>query len=608
MVESQVHRGPDDHGVWIDPAGIVSLGHCRLAIIDLSPRGRQPMISSCGRYVVVLNGEIYNYLELKDLLRQEGVGFQGSSDTEVLLAGISAWGLEVTLERVIGMFAIGLWDTQDRKLYLVRDRAGKKPLYYLKKGDELYFASEMKAFKALEDISLSVSEGEIYQYLTFGYIPSPRTVYREVEEVRAGHYLVVGGKEGPVEHRYWSLPKRDNNLKLDFREAVEETERILKEAVKIRLRTHVPLGCFLSGGVDSGLLTAFASLQMGEKLRTFTVSLEDDRMDESGSAELVARRYATDHHVLRVRADAENNLFELIKAYDEPFADPSAIPSLCVSAEARKHVKVVINGEGGDELFGGYRRHLAMKFSDKVPSWFSFLTRINLPQPKVYRSPYAFAHRFLRGLDKDPYDRYIAWCVDGFSEGEKERLYKILPENRRSPKDILRQKETDLTAEDPFSRFVAWDFVLNMHDDMLVKMDIATMAHGLEGRNPFLDHRLIEWAFRIPKQILLKGFHTKPILRAIARKYLPREVSTAPKRGFEIPIIEWLRRDLYGLVRDVCLARRGIVVELFDRSYLEDLLAERLPLDPDRWSRRVWMILILALWGEMNENSVCMSR
>ncbi len=614
MTAALIHRGPDDEGYWYDDAGCLALGHRRLAIIDLSADGRQPMMSQCGRLVIVFNGEIYNYLELRDLLVREDVVFRGHSDTEVLLEAICRWGLDKSLDRVVGMFAFALWNKREHSLILARDRAGKKPLYYLATSRTLYFASEIKSFKALGDVGLSVNPDAVYQYLTFGYVPAPGTIYREIKEIPAGHYVVFGKDLASAERRYWSLSRGKKYQQISFEDAVDETEKLLMDAVKIRLRSDVPVGCFLSGGVDSGLLTAFAARQMDCKLQTFTVSLTDGVFDEGPGAALVARRYDTDHHVLTINPDIRELLPKLVAAYDEPFADASAVPSLCIAAEARKYVKVVINGEGGDELFCGYRRQLAMKLFEQfgllfrfIPrAFFSFLNDI-LPLPTDFRTGYAFAHRYLRGLDKNPYERYIAWCVDGFDEREKEDLYRQLPAERVPSPTILAGKATGDDAGSPFTQFMTWDFFLNMHDDMLVKMDIATMAHGLEGRNPFLDHRLIEWTFGLPSSLLLKGYKTKPVLRTLAARYLPTEISQAPKRGFEIPLIKWLREDLHDLVYDSCFSKGNIVLDLFERPYLERLLEEKLPLDPDRWSKRVWILFMLSLWGNINENRIFLS-
>jgi asparagine synthase (glutamine-hydrolysing) len=604
MIQAQKHRGPDGQGYWGADSGRVFLGHCRLAIIDLSPAGHQPMASRDGRYAICFNGEIYNYLELKQELQKDGVLFRGHSDTEVLLEGIARWGMDQTLHKMAGMFALALWDNLENRLFLARDRAGKKPLYYHQTRAALHFASEHKAFKVLPAVGLTYDEVSISHYLTFGYVPAPRTIYQEVAEVPAGHYLEVSSGLDVVVKSYWR-PDWSGQRRVGFAAAVEETERLLQDAVRIRLRADVPVGCFLSGGVDSGLLTAFASLHLGRPLQTFTVSFQEGTFDESPLARLVAEKYQTEHHVIRLSPQLHEILPQVIRAQDDPLADPSIIPSYCISQEARKLLKVVLNGEGGDELFGGYRRQLAMKWFSQarhllelVPAAGWRKLSLLLPPPREFRSRYAFVHRFLRGLGQDPYERYIAWTMDDFTEEEKARLYG--PGNRISESSVqfLRQTFEGLSLLPPFQHFLALDFLLNMHDDMLVKMDISTMAHGLEGRNPFLDHRLVEWAIGLPPEVKLKGAGTKPLLRELAHRYLPQEVATAPKRGFEIPLIEWLRHDLRELVYDCCLASGGMIMGLFNRAYIEDLLAERLPLDPDRWSRRVFTLLVLAMWEE----------
>jgi asparagine synthase (glutamine-hydrolysing) len=606
MIQAQKHRGPDGQGYWGADSGRVFLGHCRLAIIDLSPAGRQPMASRDGRYVICFNGEIYNYLELKQELLKEGGQFRGYSDTEVMLEGIASWGMDQALNKMVGMFAFALWDNLENRLYLARDRAGKKPLYYHKSQAALHFASEHKAFKVLPEVELTVDEVSISHYLTFGYVPAPRTIYQEVAEVPAGHYLEVTSELQVAVKSYWR-PEWSGQRRVGFAAAAQETERLLKDAVRIRLRADVPVGCFLSGGIDSGLLTAFASLQLGRPLQTFTVSFREGTFDESPLARLVAEKYQTEHHVIVLSPQLAELLPQVVRAYDDPLADPSIIPAYCISQEARKLLKVVLNGEGGDELFGGYRRQLAMKLFSQVQGVMSLVPAAGwrqlsllLPPPQEFRSRYAFVHRFLRGLGQDSYERYLAWTMDGFTDAEKKRLYGPGDRMGHASLQFLRRSFEHLSHLSPFQHFLALDFLLNMHDDMLVKMDISTMAHGLEGRNPFLDHRLVEWAIGLSPGVKLKGARTKPLLRELAHRYLPQEVAAAPKRGFEIPLIEWLRGDLRELVYDYCLSSQSMIMERFNRAYLEDLLAERLPLDPDRWSRRVFTLLVLAMWEESN--------
>jgi asparagine synthase (glutamine-hydrolysing) len=604
MIQALKYRGPDGQGYWSADQGRVFLGHCRLAIIDLSPAGQQPMVSRDGRYVACFNGEIYNYLELRQELQEMGVQFRGHSDTEVLLEGIARWGMDQALHKMAGMFALALWDNVENRLFLARDRAGKKPLYYHQTRAALHFASEHKVFKVLDEADLTYDEVSIYHYLTFGYVPAPRSIYREVAEVPAGHYLEITSGLQVTEKSYWR-PEWAEQRQVGFTEAVEETERLLKDAVRIRLRADVPVGCFLSGGVDSGLLTAFASLQMDRPLQTFTVSFQEGAFDESPLARLVAEKYQTEHRVIGLSPQLLEVLPQVIRAYDDPLADPSIIPSYCISQEARKQLKVVLNGEGADELFGGYRRQLAMKCFGQahfllgmVPAAGWRKLSLLLPPPREFRSRYAFVHRFLRGLGQDADERYIAWTMDGFTEEEKERLYG--PGNRMGGSSVqfLRDAFEQLSHIQAFQHFLALDFLLNMHDDMLVKMDISTMSHGLEGRNPFLDHRLVEWAIGLPPEVKLKGTRTKPLLRELARRHLPQEVAIAPKRGFEIPLIAWLRGPLRELVHEYCLSSRSVLMGLFNRAYVEDLLAERLPLGPDRWSRRVFTLLVLAMWEE----------
>jgi asparagine synthase (glutamine-hydrolysing) len=602
MVQVLSHRGPDDQGIWADPTGRIILGHCRLAIIDLTPEGHQPMVSSCGRYVISLNGEIYDFLELRKELKELGTQFRGHSDTEVLLEAVSRLGIRRTLDKVVGMFAFALWDNAEDRLILARDRAGKKPLYYFRNHDSVYFASELKALKTLDNINFPVDYESIYQYLTFGYVPAPRTIYENVSEIPAGHYMVIDSNHKVEFKSYWKVAW-GKKRQITFEQTVEEADHLLNEAVKIRLRADVPVGCFLSGGIDSGLLAAMASRQMDSPLKTFTVSFSDGAFDESPFADLVAKRYGTDHHVITLSPNLEDVLPKVVKAYDEPFADASAIPSYCISEEASKHIKVVLNGEGGDELFGGYRRHVAVKLYSHFRKLFEIMPEKfwsavveSLPQPRSFRSRYAFLHRFLRGIDGNPFNQYIAWCVDGFDEIEKGGLYKHSTNGYASSIDLLTSKFSNLNQMHPLDHFMAMDFLLNMHDDMLVKMDIATMAHSLEGRNPFLDHRIIEWATNLPVEIKMKGTKTKPILRELAKRYLPIEIVNAPKRGFEIPLISWLRKDLFHMVHDICLSPNGIVLDLFNRNYVESLLNEKTDLDPDRWSRRVWTLFMLGMW------------
>ena len=552
--------------------------------------------------------EIYNYIELREELKQSGCFFRSSSDTEVVLEAIAQWGLEKTLGKLVGMFAFALWDGAERKLFLVRDRAGKKPLYYYRKNHYFCFASELNAFKNLAAVQLNIKEASIYQYLTFGYVPSPATIYENVWEIMPGCFAVVCDDLSLVSKSYWSVPS-DKFDAISFDDAVRQADELLSEAVKIRLRSDVPVGCFLSGGIDSGLLTALATTHIDHPLKTFTVSLASSGFDEAPHAQLVSNKYQTDHQVIIINPDVRDLLPKVVHAYGQPFADASAIPSYCVAEQASKYVKVVLNGEGGDELFGGYRRHLAVKLftqctllnNKSFRHYFKNVYNL-LPPPDKFRSPYAFTHRFARGVaSSNHFDRYIMWCVDGFTENEKSELYRDSVSQYQSSIDLLSQALSATDEQSFFDIFMFADFRLNMHDDMLVKMDIATMAHSIEGRNPFLDQRIIEWAFRLPLNVKLKGCSTKPILRELARRYLPDELINAPKRGFEIPLISWIREDLFSMIRDIFFSSNSIILRLFNRNYVDNLLTEKLCIEPSRWSRRVWILFMLAMW----EDQIC---
>jgi asparagine synthase (glutamine-hydrolysing) len=567
------------------------------------------MVSSCGRYVIAFNGEIYNFLELRKDLTGLGFELRGNSDTEVLLEAISHWGLEPTLSKSVGMFAFALWDRHGQKLFLVRDRLGKKPLYYMERDGALYFASEIKALKELVYDYLRMDESSVGHYLTCGYVPSPFTIYEDILEIPPAHYATWNNTLQSVCKPYWTVewqPKID----VSFDQALEQTEALLQDAIRLRLVSDVPLGYFLSGGIDSGLCVALASQVANTELLTFTVRVDSEDIDESPLAKLVAERYGTRHHVLQVTTDLENDLPKVVAAYDDPFSDPSAIPTYLISREARRHVKVVINGDGGDEVFAGYRRHRAIFLFSRYRSLFSaipanclrLLTRV-LPIPGKFRSPYAFLHRFLRGVQEDPFERYISWCVDGFDEKEKiEMGFNSDQNTNNSTLTFLAQKFVSLNGLDPIDHFMALDLIFNLPGALLVKMDIASMAHGLEARSPFLDHRLVEYASRLSSDLKLRGANPKAILRRIAKKYLPTAVANAPKRGFEIPLVQWLREDLFDMVRDVCLSPNGIVVGLLERKYVENLICGSHRLDPARWARRVWILFILGLWDQLERN------
>jgi asparagine synthase (glutamine-hydrolysing) len=546
---------------------------------------------------MVFNGEIYNFVEIREELAAAGVSFRGHSDTEVLLSAIDAWGFEPALARAAGMFALAVWDADAGVLRLARDRAGKKPLYYARADGALYFASEIKALRDGAQLTLTHDREALHHYLSLGYIPGARTAYREIREVPAGSWASARPGEDPRITKYWSLPAPDESAEAGD---VDGTlERLLSTAVAQRMRADVDVGVFLSGGIDSGLIATLAARASTRPLTVFTVAFDDATFDETQPAAAVAAGIGARHEILPLSADARDLLPQVAAAYDEPFGDPSAVPTFAVARAAARRLKVVLNGEGADETFGGYRRHVAMHrlarlaaVAPRVPGLASLSDR--LPHPAGFRTPYSFFYRVTRGLAAAPLDRYISWSSDGFTEAEKQRLMPGAA--TRSTAETLAAEAGWPLDRGPVADFMALDFTYSLADCLLVKMDIATMAHSLEARSPFLDHRLVEWVARLPRRVIFSAPGTKPLLRRLARRLLSDGAAAQPKRGFEIPLQRWTTGDLFPMIHETCLDPGGLVLRLMDRGAVTDLIERRWPIDEERWSKRVWSLLMLALW------------
>jgi asparagine synthase (glutamine-hydrolysing) len=600
MADTLRHRGPDDYGIWVDTSNGLALGHTRLSIIDLSARAKQPMVGPSGQTRIVFNGEIYNYRERRRGLEAGGVKFRTESDTEVILALYERFGLDC-LHALGGMFAFALWDASARRLLLARDRLGKKPLYYSCHGGNLYFGSEIKAVLAGLPLSPTVDQEALDEYLSFGFVSGERTIYKEIKEVPPGHVLIAASPSALRMQVYWQpqwLPKRV----LSISDAVNEAEALLTEAVSHRLRADVPAGIFLSGGIDSGLITAIASKSLGSQCLTFSVGFEDGSFDERPLAQQVAQRYNTTHHEVLLQPEIVSLLPKMAQQYDEPFGDPSAIPSFTIAAYARQFVKVVLNGDGGDELFAGYRRHLAAAVRAKIKrvvpmaltQWTAERILQCLPEPTSFRTAYAFSHRFLQGLSGSNAERMLAWYSIGFTPVEKSAMCRhVFP--ARHGLELLETLLNSYKLLNDLDRATAVDLAWVLPGDLLVKMDMATMAYGLEARSPFLDYKLVEWANTLPQSVRLPGLSTKPLLRKLAHRYLPEAVVQAPKRGFEVPLHYWLEHELREMRDDLILAPNGIVLTLFHRAKIEQLLSAPHH-EPHRWARLVWLLLMLAAW------------
>ena len=597
------HRGPDGQGQWINHDNTLALGHRRLSILDLSDEGRQPKLCHSGTYVITFNGEIYNYIEIRGELISLGIAFKGSSDTEVLIEAIDHWGFKEALKRIRGMFAVGVYDIRNNILWLARDRIGKKPLYYYQDHQSFIFASEIKGILAVASVQVSISNQAISDFLSLGYIIGKETIYNEILELEPGTILRFDLNTAETKkHKYWEFPTQSQEI-LSQPQIIEQVEKRLKESIRLRLRSDVPVGVFLSGGIDSGLITALAASESAIPLKTFTVSFGASVFDESSLARMVAARYGTEHTEIKLEPDIEQLLPRVVRSFDEPFADPSAFPTYAISQEASKYVKVVLNGEGSDELFGGYRRIQAMRIIQKIQGGLNFLPENTLkiitnllPEPKGFRTKYSFLHRFARAAQLDPYLRYLVWSSDGFNSEDKKELKFIKSSVTLDIREQLSERFFEYSKLKPLPQFMALDFLVGMSDCLLPKIDISTMAHGLEGRSPFLDQEFVFWVASLEKENLLKGMNSKPVLRAIAQKYLPKEIVHATKRGFELPVQQWMRYDLYDMVYDICSSKNSILFDLFDKKEIYSILNRKNVKNFDHWSKKVWILFMLASW------------
>jgi len=589
-LEAIRHRGPDDCGKYIDRS--VALGMRRLAIIDVAG-GVQPISSEDGNVLVVFNGEIYNYREIREDLIQCGHVFKTDSDTEVLVHLYEQYGTEMCTH-LHGMFAFAIWDKQTECLFLGRDRFGKKPLYFRRTASGgILFASEIKALRALApEADWAISDQAVSDYLSLGYVQQPDTIFASAQMVPAASWLQYCN--GTIQQgRYWSLDFSPS--KISYREAREKTQALIANAVRVRLRSDVPLGVFLSGGIDSSIVAYEAARVVGDQLSTFTVAVPDASMDESAIAIRTAKSLNVRNHVLHLDVNPYDILQQVVRQYDQPFADSSAIPSFAVSKMAREHVSVVLNGDGGDEVFAGYRRHVAAHWSsmfDWLPPFASkALSQTFLTASKRRRSTFGFAARLMRGLNMEQGRRYLAWTSDQLFEDDKRSYWKRsgLQSTEQRIEKIIPSNLTGLQAQ------LAADMRINLLSDLLVKMDIATMAHSLEARSPLLDHRLVEFVATLPSRFLVRGSVPKWLLRDAYRDRLPAEVIRGKKRGFEIPMQRWLKGELRDLLFDSVGSPNARVKGFLDSDFVDEMLKGNAL--PDRNRMYItYSLLVLELW------------
>lgn len=626
MADTLRHRGPNDSGVWVDSAAGIALSMRRLAILDLSIAGHQPMQSASGRYIMVFNGEIYNFHDLRDELSNTPAAypFRGHSDTEVMLAAFEQWGVERSVVRFNGMFAFAVWDRHERSLTLGRDRFGEKPLYYSRIGRQVLFASELKALRAHPDFAGEVDPDAVALYLRRNCIPSPYSIYSTVRKLPPATLLKLSGDDLASSPRpYWSMDELvmegiSHPLKCDEQEAVDELELLLRDAVGIRMRSDVPLGAFLSGGIDSSTIVSLMQTQNRSRTKTFSIGNDDREFDEAADAAKVARHLGTEHTELYVTPqEAMAVIPRLPQIYDEPFADCSQIPTFLVSQLAREQVTVSLSGDGGDEIFGGYTRHawgdvlnrrlhrlprtvrrLGAAGIRTLPSagW-DFLFRAGAPvMPALWRQrmPGYKLHKLASLLESPDvhhiYDNLASHWPNSqqLVLGVSEQI-KPFAGNQRQPLPHVAEEMMYL------------DTVTYLPDDILVKLDRATMAVSLEGRVPFLDHRIVEFAWRLPLSMRVRPRQGKWILRQLLYRYIPRAMVDRPKSGFGIPLATWLRGPLRdwaeSLLDERRLRREGYFNAPPIRQRWSEHLSGRL-----NWEYHLWDVLMFQAWLEESRN------
>ena len=568
MADQIRYRGPDDQGVWTDPSAGIALSHRRLSIIDTSECGHQPMLSSCGRYVMVFNGEIYNFKEIRQQLLSNSINFRGHSDTEVLLAAFSNLGLEKTLEKINGMFAIALWDRKERRLQLIRDRLGQKPLYYAWMGNVFLFASELKALKVHPKFNADIDRSALASYLRMNYVPVPKSIYKNTFKLLPATHLTISSSDKNIRPKiYWDHNKFSlNTLQKPFTGSEEEAEYILhhllKDSVKKRMISDVPLGAFLSGGIDSSLVVALMQSQSSRPVKTFTIGFHEEHFNEANEARAVAAHLGTEHTELYLTPKQAMDVIPKLPAiYDEPFSDMSQIPTYLVSELAKQHVTVALSGDGGDEFFGGYNRHFwvprfwqrlgslpyflkfpFLKAMTAIPAarWNHFFSKIKNQLPRSLRIPNVGdkSHR-------------LASMLACRSQGE---MYIDLISSWKEPNALMLDGEEQ--AKDFFTNFFSnselsfphqmmyLDATTYLPDDILTKVDRASMAVSLEARSPLLDYRVAEFAWGLNLSLKIRKNRGKYLLRKILAQYLPSRLIDRPKMGFGVPMGDWLRGPL----------------------------------------------------------------
>ena len=603
MARVQNHRGPDDQGIWRQKN--VGLGHVRLSIIDLSPQGHQPMTNEDQSVWITYNGEVYNFLELREELQQKGHRFHSRTDTEVIVHLWEEEGVRC-VERLRGMFAFAIWDDRQKVLFLARDRMGKKPLFYAMLPDRFVFGSEIKAILQDPEFKPEADLKAIHYYLTYQSVPSPYSAFRGINKLPPAHCLLVKNGAG-VPQRYWKLSYKEKlsvNGARGEENLQEEIIERLREAIRIRLVSDVPLGAFLSGGIDSSMVVALMAGMFNQPVKTFSISFPQEEYNEATYARVVAERYQTDHHEFQVTPDAKAIFPELVWHYNEPFADPSAIPTYYVSKLARQHVTVVLNGDGGDENFAGYPRYaLNGQFEREgglypmVRQWLGDLLswQVFVCQQRLWKDP-----EVLLSFTPRLFSYY--WRITQIHELHQARLYTDgmkAATAANPPFQVMLSKYRASDARAFLDALLNLDLELYLPDTLMVKVDIASMAHSLEARAPMLDHHFLEFAAKIPAPLKLKdGRVSKYIFKKAAESFLSREVIYRPKMGFGVPTDHWFRHELREMVSDTLLSSKALARGYFRREAVEKMLQEHQAMQSN-WQYLIWNLMMLELWHQM---------
>ena len=626
MMRAIRHRGPDDFGVWEDAAVGIALGHRRLSIVDLSMSGHQPMASVCGRYVTSFNGEIYNFPSLREDLEIRGHRFRGQSDTEVMLAAFSEWGIEATVRRLNGMFAIALWDRETRRLHLVRDRMGEKPIYYGWIGKSFVFGSELKAIRAHPQFHGTIDRGAVGLFMRHNYIPAPSSIYEGIFKVPPGTIVTItpGAGGAPEVHTYWSVAVaaeqgRAKPFAGTLNQAIACLDELLRDAIKLRMVADVPLGAFLSGGVDSSTIVALMQAQSSAPIRTFSIGFHEPAYNEAPFAKAVAEHLGTDHTEVYVSpSQAMEVIPKLPTIYDEPFSDSSQIPTYLISQLTKSKVTVALSGDGGDELFGGYDRYF------HVASLWRTVQSLPLPLRRhaarsLVRVP-SQAWSVLGGIAGAMYPKWgrnrkpaeiCQHLVDLLAAQSLEHLYQGAVSHWKHPSEVvvgLTEPATMLTdracwsrSPDPFDRMTFLDLQTYLPDDILVKVDRASMAVSLEARVPFLDHRLVEFACQLSTDMKVRQGRGKYLLRQVLHRYVPQSLIDRPKMGFGIPIDVWLRGPLREWAEALLDEKRLRDQGFFHAEVIMDKWREHLS-GMCNWQYHLWDVLMFQCWFEQERH------